>query len=161
MTEREDIPHQTKAGSVAVDKRLRELNVSQSFAVLATNDNGKVYTSLISFAVTPDLAKLIFATPKNTQKYKNIRSAKDVSLLIDNRSSVRKNLMATEAITLIGTASPLRKSKVKDELAAVFVKKHPELADFIQDGNTALIAVEISRCIHVGKFQTITVQNRS
>ena len=157
MTQRESIPRTTKNGSVAVSDRLKVFNKTQFFAVLATNDNGQSYTSLISFAITPDLTKVIFATPKETRKYKNILNTKSVAILIDNRSNTRKNLMETEAITIIGEAHSVRRGKTRDELAALFLKKHPELQEFIQSDTTALIVVDAIKCIHVGKFQTISV----
>jgi nitroimidazol reductase NimA-like FMN-containing flavoprotein (pyridoxamine 5'-phosphate oxidase superfamily) len=157
MTDRERIPNKTKNGSVAVSERLRVFNESQFFGVLATDDNGQPYTSLISFAITPDLKKVIFATPKKTRKYKNILNANKAAILIDNRSNTRKNLMATEAITIIGTARHIRRGKTRDEFAALFLKKHPDLEEFIQSDTTALIVLQAYRCIHVGKFQTISV----
>jgi uncharacterized pyridoxamine 5'-phosphate oxidase family protein len=157
MIQREHIPSKTKDGSVPVPDRLRSFDKTQYFGVLATNDNGQPYTSLISFAITPDLKKVIFATPKNTRKYKNILNSRNVAILIDNRSNTKKNIMRTEAITVIGTARQVRRGKFRDELAVLFIKKHPDLAEFIQSETTALIAVEAVRCIHVGKFQTISV----
>ena len=157
MTYKERIPNKTNKGSMPVPDRLREFDKNQYFGVLATNDNGQPYTSLISFATAPDLKMIIFATPKGTSKYKNILKTKNVAILIDNRSNTRKNLMATEAITIIGTAQHVRRGKLRDELAAIFVKKHPDLEEFIHADATALIAVEATRCIHVGKFQTISV----
>lgn len=157
MTGRETIPSTTKNGSVAVSERLKVFNKTQFFAVLATNDNGQPYTSLISFAVTPDLKKVIFATPKQTRKYRNILNSKNVAILIDNRSNTRKNLMETEAITIMGEALLIRRGKARDELAALFLKKHPDLEEFIQSKTTALIVVDAIRCIHVGEFQTISV----
>jgi nitroimidazol reductase NimA-like FMN-containing flavoprotein (pyridoxamine 5'-phosphate oxidase superfamily) len=157
MTYKNHIPNKTIKGSISVPDRLRSFNKNQYFCVLATNDDGQPYTSLISFTVAPDLQRVIFATPKGTSKYKNILKTKNVAILIDNRSNTRKNLMATEAITIIGTARHVRRGKLRDELAVIFVKKHPDLEEFIQADATALIAVEATRCIHVGKFQTISV----
>lgn len=157
MIKREHIPSKTKDGSVPVPDRLRSFNKTQYFGVLATNDNGQPYTSLISFAITPDLKKVIFATPKDTRKYKNILNSRNVAILTDNRSNTRNNIMRTEAITVIGTARQVRRGKLRDELAALFIKKHAYLAEFIQSNTTALMAVEATRCIHVGKFQTISV----
>jgi uncharacterized pyridoxamine 5'-phosphate oxidase family protein len=159
MTYRKHIPNKTKNGSVPVSDRLKILNKNQHFGVLATNDTGKPYTSLISFAIAPDLKRVIFATPKDTRKYKNILNTKEVAILIDNRSSTQKKLMATEAVTIIGTARHVRRGKIRDELAAIYLKKHPDLKDFIKSDTTALILVEATRCIHVGKFQTISVWN--
>ena len=159
MAYRRHIPSQTTDGSVSVSNRLKALNKTQHFGVLATSDRGKPYTSLISFAMTPDLKRLIFATPKDTSKYKNIMNTKEVAILIDNRSSTRKNLMATEAVTIVGTARPVRRGRIRDELSGIYLKKHPDLEEFIESDTTALIAVEAIQCIHVGKFQTISVWN--
>jgi heme iron utilization protein len=151
------LPDKTGNGQISVPDRIRALDKKQYFCVLATNDNGQSYTSLISFAVTPDLKRIIFATPKKTSKYKNILKTRNVAILIDNRSSIRKNLMETEAVTIIGTARPVRKGKNRDEFASLFLKKHPDLEEFIQSDDTALIVVEAARGIHVGKFQTVTI----
>jgi nitroimidazol reductase NimA-like FMN-containing flavoprotein (pyridoxamine 5'-phosphate oxidase superfamily) len=157
MTYKDHIPNKTIKGSISVPDRLRSFNKNQYFCVLATNDNGQPYTSLISFAIAPDLKRVIFATPKDTSKYKNILKTKNVAILIDNRSNTKKNLMTTEAITIIGTARHIRRGKIRDELAAVYLKKHPDLEEFIKSGTTALIVVEAIRCILVSKFQTISV----
>jgi nitroimidazol reductase NimA-like FMN-containing flavoprotein (pyridoxamine 5'-phosphate oxidase superfamily) len=120
---------------------------------LATSDKGRPYTSLIAFVITADQKKIVFATAKETQKFKNILAAKNVSILIDNRSTVRDNPLATEAVTLIGRARHVPAGKIGNELAALFLKKHPDLEKFIRSSATALVAVQVTRCIHVGKFQ--------
>jgi len=157
MIYRKHIPNTTRNGIVSVPGRLKVLNKKQHFGVLATNDKGQPYTSLISFALTPDLQRVIFATPKDTSKYKNILNTKEVAILIDNRSGTQKKLMATEAVTIIGKARSILGGKLRNELAATYLKKHPDLEEFIQSDTTALIVVEATRCIHVGKFQTISV----
>lgn len=140
-----------------IPKRLKAFNETQDFGVLATNDKGQPYTSLIAFALTPDLKRVIFATPKETRKFKNILDTKKVSILIDNRSSNRKNLMTTEAIMIIGKARNIVRGKIYKELATIFLKKHPDLKEFVESDTTALIVVKATWCIHVGKFQTISL----
>lgn len=158
MTKKEDIPTKTKKGIVSVPERLKAFDKGERFAVLATDDKGQPYTSLISYAVTPDLGKVIFATPKKTQKYRNILQARDVALLIDNRSKMgKKGIMEAEAITVVGIARPMKRGKIWKEMAAIFLKKHPGLEEFIRAETTALIIVEATRCIHVGQFQTVSV----
>ena len=98
------IPSTTRKGAADVTRRLKAFDRKESFAVLATDDRGKPYTSLISFALTPDLRQVIFATPKGTRKFKNLTGTRDVALLIDNRSDQRKGFVETQAITIIGTA---------------------------------------------------------
>jgi heme iron utilization protein len=156
---RNTIPHETKKGKVAIPGRLQVLNVTEAFAVLATNDNGQPYTSLVSYALTPDMRKVVFATPKKTSKYKNILSSSRVALLIDNRSQKANKLLATEAVTVMGTAKLIRKGKAWDVLAEILLAKHPDLGEFLYAPTTALIGVDILQCIHVGHFQTISIWN--
>ena len=111
MTVRERIPSNTGKGSMPVPERLKALNENQSFAVLATSDKDQPYTSIISFAITPDLKTVIFATPEKTQKFKNILDTGKVAVMIDNRAGTRKKLMATEAITIIGRARHVPRGK--------------------------------------------------
>jgi nitroimidazol reductase NimA-like FMN-containing flavoprotein (pyridoxamine 5'-phosphate oxidase superfamily) len=157
MRQKEEIPSTTQKGSVSVPDRMQALDRTERFAVLATDDKGMPYASLVSFALTPDLKKVIFATPKDTRKYKNIISSQNTALLIDSRSRKKKGLMETEAVTVIGKGKPVKKGRAWDVLAALFIKKHPGLEAFIHSPSTALIAVDIVRCIHVSRFQTVSV----
>lgn len=150
------LPQKIRKGSASVQERLIGLNHTEPFAVLATQGADIPYTSLVAYALTPDLKGLIFCTPKETRKYKNIVGSGHVSLLIDSRS-VGKSLMETEAITVLGLARPMRKSFHRDETARVFLRKHPDFEQFIKAPTTALILVKIARCIHVDKFQAISV----
>ncbi len=157
MRQKEEIPSTTQRGSVSVPERLQALNRTEDFAVLATDDKGMPYASLVSFALTPDLKRAVFATPKGTRKYKNIIRSRNAVLLIDSRSKGEKSLMETEAITIIGKGKLVKKGAAWDELAALFIKKHPGLEGFIDSPSTALIVIDIVRCIHVSRFQTVSV----
>ena len=157
MKQKEAIPSTTRKGSVSVPDRLRELDRTEDFAVLATADKGIPYASLVSFALTPDLKQVIFATPRGTRKYKNIISSRNAALLIDSRSRKKRGLMETEAATIIGNGSPVKKGRTWDGLAAMFIKKHPDLQGFIYSPSTALIVIDIVQCIHVSRFQTVSV----
>lgn len=154
---RENVPNTTRKGAVLIPERLKVLDRREYFAILATDDDGQPYTSLINFALTPDCKAVIFATPRATRKYRNMIKTKSVALLIDNRSKKTKNLMGTEAVTVIGKARPLRKGKTWEAFANVYIKKHPDLAEFIHSPSTALMVVDATRCIHVSQFQTISV----
>jgi len=157
MTTRGQIPSKVKKGAIPVQDRLKKLNETEHFAVLATIDNGRPYTSLVAYAVTPDLKKFVFTTPKDTRKYKNILNSGYVALLIDNRLKSDNNLMNTEAMTITGIAKPLRRGKIRDEYSRIFLEKHPDFEEFIKSATTAIIAVDITQCVHVSEFQTITV----
>lgn len=159
MTGKTGIPTATKTGSVPVIERLKTLDRNEFFAVLATDEGNQPYTSLVNFAVTPDQRQVLFVTPKQTRKYRNILTVGNVALLVDNRSKRNKRLMETEAITVIGKARAIKKGKRRDELANIFLKKHPDLEEFMRSPATALVAITITRCIHVSEFQTVTVMD--
>ncbi len=75
------IPTQVQKGTAAIPERLKTLDAHGHFAVLATDDNGRPYTSLVAYALTPDMRQLVFATPKKTRKYANIIRSSNVALL--------------------------------------------------------------------------------
>lgn len=156
-TKKEQVPVTTRKGTIAIPDKLKDFDGEEYFAVLATDDAGSPYTSLISYALTPDLKIAIFATPRGTRKYKNILHSAQVALLIDNRSKSKRSLLKTEAITIIGTARQVRKGKRWEEFAEIFLRKHPQLKEFLYAPTTALISVQIIQCVHVSHFQTLSV----
>lgn len=153
---KEKIPFHKKRGHVHIPDKLRTLNMKERHAALATDSSGQPYTSLVAFTLTPDVRGALFTTPKKTSKYKNIMGNRKVSLLIDTRSNATKGYMESEALTILGTAVPVRRGKRWNELAGLFIKKHPQLADFVRAPSSALVFVSITRVIHAGKFQTVT-----
>jgi deoxyribodipyrimidine photo-lyase len=152
----EKIPFNKKIGSVDVHERLRYLDKKQLHAVLATDSGGQPYTSLVAYALIPDMKGLLFATPQKTTKYKNIQKNRNVSVMIDTRQNTGKGYMESEAVTILGTASIVRRGSRRDELAPVLSEKHPELAGFVNAASTVLILVSFDKVIHAGKFQTVT-----
>lgn len=130
-------------------------------AVLATESEGQPYTSLISYVVTPDAKGIIFATPKSTRKYKNILKNRCVSILIDTRSNTEKDYTDAEAITILGNAHPVRRGKKWMEYAKILKRKHKRLDSFIDSSETALVYINITKYIHVTKFQSVSVDLKS
>ena len=151
------IPDKATKGDASVPERLHIINKTQPHAVLATDAGGQPYTSLIAYALIPDMKGLIFITPKSTRKYKNILKNRKVSLLIDTRSNTARDYMGAESVTILGNARPVKRSKKRSELAALFIKKHSRLSGVIDSPETTLIMVEIIKCIHVTKFQSVSV----
>ena len=126
------------------------------FAVLATSEEGKPYTSIIAFAITADRRTLIFATSSATRKYRNIINQPAVSILLDNRSQNAYDIDNAQAVTLLGTAKNVRTNAKKAEYRLIFVNRHPQLANFIDDPETALIAVTIQQAVYVAHFKDVS-----
>lgn len=150
------IPAEKTTGTAAVAERLKVMNRTQRHAVLATVSDGQPYTSLVAFAMTPDMTGVVFATPRNTAKYRNILANNRVALLIDTRSNTDAAYMKSEAVTVIGTAKPLRRGRKRESLAGILAKKHPALRRFIGERETAVIALKAERCFHTGSFQKVS-----
>lgn len=151
-----NIPLITTQGNTDVKARLKYLNEKERYAVLATDSDGQPFTSLIAYALTDDLKGVIFATPKNTSKYKNILQNPRVSVLIDSRFKSGCDYLNTESVTIIGIAHPLRKGRKRTELSSILMKKHSKLSTFIKSSTTALILIGVAHYIHVGNFQCIS-----
>jgi len=151
-----EIPVKVSQGKVFIPDRLRVLNRTQRQGVLATVSDEQPFTSLIAYTLTPDMKGVIFTTPKDTTKYRNILKKKQVAILIDTRTKTGSDYLETEAVTIIGTARPILRGKERSELAEIFVKKHPKLTPFVKSPTTSLILVEISHCLHVSGFQTVS-----
>lgn len=151
-----EIPFNKTQGKVDVKERLRVLNKKQRHAVLATDAEGQPYTSLVAFSLTPDMEGLLFATPKKTNKYRNILKNRNVSVMIDTRSNSEKGYMQSEAVTILGKAAPVRRGKQWNEMAELLVKKHPQLEEFVRASSTALVLTAFTKVLHTGRFQSVT-----
>lgn len=150
------IPTKTRKGRVSVLGRLKRFDRTQRHAVLATASNDRPYASLVAFAIAPDRRRLLFATPIDTTKYRNMIKNSRVSLVIDNRENTSGDYLGAEAITILGRAREVRQKGARTALARVLSRKHPALKEFISAPTTALMQVRIERCLHIGRFQTIS-----
>jgi len=125
---------------------------TQYFAVLNSVGEGHPYSNLVSIAISDDLKSLVFVTDRNTRKYRNIKENNHISLLIDNRTNHPSDITQAIAITVIGTAD--EELNNKDNIQAIFLKKHPQLKQFVDNPNSALIVVTVSEYIIAGFDKT-------
>ena len=125
---------------------------TQYFAVLNSVGEGQPYSNLVAFAITDDLKSLVFITDQNTRKYRNIKENNHVSLLIDNRTNQPSDITQAIAITVIGTAREEVTSR--DSYQVIFLARHPQLRQFVDNPNTALILVTVSEYIIAGFDKT-------
>ena len=155
-TGRGKVPVTTRKGTVSVPERLRRLDRTRLHAVLATVSGKGPHASLVAFVLTKDGKGIVFATPTATAKYRNMKRNGRVSLLIDSRENSGKDYLGAEAMTIFGRAREIPEGSKWAELAMLFVSKHPELERFVASPTTAVMLVSIARCVHVGRFQTVT-----
>ena len=133
---------------------LHELCLGQPLAVLATAAGSAPYASLVAIAVTPDLRRLYFATPRATRKAANLAGNPQVALLLDNRSNQLTDFTRAAAATMIGIAEELRGARRASGLAC-YLNRHPHLADFTASPGTVLFVVTVTRITLVTRFQQV------
>jgi nitroimidazol reductase NimA-like FMN-containing flavoprotein (pyridoxamine 5'-phosphate oxidase superfamily) len=135
-------------------KTIGDLFGSQQLAVLATQQEGQPYASLVAFAATPDLKELLFATSRNTRKFANLTRDSRVSLLVDSRSNRDADIHQAMAVTAIGTAEELRETD-RGRYLEIYLGKHPHLEEFVKAPSFALIRVRVASYNLVSRFQKV------
>ncbi|MCU0471886.1 MAG: pyridoxamine 5'-phosphate oxidase family protein [Bacteroidales bacterium] len=110
------------------------------FAVLATESNGQPHTSLIAITPHGRFGQLIFATYRNTLKYRNLAQNSKVALLIEKGDFNMKDLQESIVLTIIGHAEEISIEENEATYQA-HLKRHPEMESFMLSLDCALIRV--------------------
>jgi hypothetical protein len=139
---------------VQLKKLLRELFRGQLFAALATQQLTRPYSNLVAFATTDDLKNIIFATKRATNKYSNLLSNNNVSMLIDNRTNRDSDFRNAVAVTAIGAAEEVRGNEL-ESLLCLYLIKHHNLEKFVHSPDSALFKIKIKKYYIVRNFQEV------
>jgi len=110
------------------------------FAVLATEDGGQPHASLIAITPFGDFRQLIFATYRNTRKYRNLSQNSKVAILIENGDVNMKELQESTVLTIIGHAEEIGLAD-NEKAYQAHLKRHPEMESFMLSSDCALILV--------------------
>ena len=145
-TEMQDI-HQLK-------ETMKALFDSQKLAVLATQGEVRPYGSLVAFAATEDMKSILFATTRATRKYANLLKNRGVAMVIDTRTNQTADFADAAAVTALGDVEEIADHE-EQELANIYLDKHPNLREFVESPTTALLRVNIKTYIMVSRFQNV------
>ena len=146
-----------RPGDAGVPARLAAIDRARRLAALATDAGGAPYLSLVAFALAPGGSAVLFATPRRSRKFRNLRANPRVSLLLHTRGERDRDYASAEAITVVGRARVLRAGSAAWREAGLALRaKHPALVSFLEAATTALVRVEIEEAVHVGGFQRVT-----
>ena len=160
FSDRQDVGWLTTGVTVAAKEQLRQtvrtLLDCQAHGVLATQHERQPYTSLMAFAVTPDLRWIVIATYRATQKHANLLTNPRASLLIDNRTNKSAGYHNTVAISAQGMVSEVDVAR-RDEMLQLYLDKHPDLSDFVSETDCVLLAIEVESFYVVSEFQNVDV----
>ena len=133
---------------------LGDLFRSQRYAVLATDQRGQPFTSLMAFAASEDLAQLVVLTDRAARKFANLKANSRVALLIDNRENKGSDTQESVAVTAIGEAEELD-ALADAHLLQLYLARHPYLAAFAASPSCAIVRVKVSSYQLVSRFQEV------
>jgi nitroimidazol reductase NimA-like FMN-containing flavoprotein (pyridoxamine 5'-phosphate oxidase superfamily) len=127
---------------------------TQKYAVLATDNHGQPYTSLMAFSVTEDLQSFILMTERGRLKYENLMANPRVAIMIDNRENLSSDLKEAMAVTAQGLAEEIA-GNARDEWRAFCLARHPALQAFADSPGCALIRIKVTSYVIVRRFQEV------
>lgn len=135
-------------------KLLRDLFAAQNLAVLATQNNGQPYASLMAFAGKDDLKELLFATARTTRKYANLKADPRVAVLINSSSGDPSDFHRAVSVTATGAAEEIPEQQ-RNPFLKQYLAKHPYLKDFVGAPSTSWIRVVVDCYYIVKNFQEV------
>lgn len=122
-------------------EEIEKILLNGSTCVLATMGRGAPHTSLMAYAVAPDCRTLYLVSPRQTRKYRNMLENPIVSILIDTRCD--DPLESVRALTVGGTTAVATDGRARKTARELFVDKHPNMIEFIDDPDSVFVAVSI------------------
>lgn len=135
-------------------KCITEVFEKQKTGVLATSGDDGPYQSLVAFTVLPGLREIVFATDKNTTKFRNIKKSREVSLLIDNRTEKLYDFRNIVVVTAVGDASEVE-DIFEEGPGREYMKCHPLLGEKFLTETSALINIKVKKYIVVSAFDDV------
>lgn len=128
--------------SIKLIKFARGLLKTCRLAVMATEGNGQPHASLIAITPVSDFRQMIFATYKNTRKFKNLKLNGRVAVLITGEDADSSGQNKTFSLTAFGHASELGLSE-HEEALNVHMERHPDLTNLLQSSDFALFRINV------------------
>jgi len=133
---------------------LKDLFSKQRLAVLATQNRGQPYGSLVAFMATGDLKHLLFATTRATRKYANISKNPRIAMVVDTRSNREADFHQAAAVTATGVVKEMVGPQ-KRRLQKLYLSKHPYLKEFVSSPTCALLRMDVETYYIVRQFQNV------
>jgi heme iron utilization protein len=115
---------------------------SNRLAVLATEGEGQPHASLIAITPYEGLRQLIFATYRNTRKFRNLELNAKVAVLIEGKNEEKSGIKNGFVITAYGIAEEIDIAANNTALQA-HLQKYPELLNFTSESDCALMLITV------------------
>ena len=137
-----------------ISECIRGVIEKQKIGVLATSGSDGPYQSLVAFTVLPGLGEIVFATDKNTIKFRNIKKSHEVSLLLDNRMEKLDDFKNLVVVTAVGDASEVVDA-FEDGPGREYMNCHPLLGKKFLTESSALVNIKVKKYIVVSSYNDV------
>jgi nitroimidazol reductase NimA-like FMN-containing flavoprotein (pyridoxamine 5'-phosphate oxidase superfamily) len=144
-------------GGVAGDglrELIRDIMKRKKFGALATTAGRRPHSTLVAVAPTPDLKRILLATPRCTRKFANLQDNPHVSLLIDSSGQGDVDFEQACAVTAVGTAREPSPQE-RERFVEFYLGRHPGLRDFVRSPSCALIEIDVEVYYLARHFQEV------
>ena len=128
---------------------------TQKFSVLATLMGEYPYTGAVTFAAPPGAKYIIFASPRHTRKYVNLKSHPKASIFISNAANQTDDILVAIGITAVGDIEELHHTPGNQRYYDLLQNKHPYLKEFIESDSTAIFMLKVLKYYVVRDFQRV------
>ena len=117
-----------------IQARVEAALQARRFAVLATERDGQPHSSLVAITPMVGLGELLFATYRDTRKYRNLASNSKVSVFVDGRRTDVPGLAGAGTLdgfvlTALGQAREVDAAE-REALRVAHLQRHPDLEAF-------------------------------
>jgi len=125
-------------------EKMKDIVKANDLCVLATVSEGKPHCSLMSYLSDEEGQEIYLTSHKQTKKYENLMENPTVSLLIDTREEERgEKRIYIKALTVSGEFQTIDDPGKKTHIRSKFLKKHPHLADFLNNPGAEIFSIRI------------------
>jgi heme iron utilization protein len=126
----------------AIRDYIEQALYSNQLAVLATVGDDQPHASLIAITPFNGLRQLVFATYRNTRKFRNLAANSKVAVLIEGKNEDKSGIQDGFVITAYGAAKELS-METDDDVLQAHLLKYPELLSFTHEPDCALLVVDV------------------
>lgn len=134
---------------------VQQLLDATGFAILATEGAGQPHASLIAVTPFQGWRQLVFATYRDTLKYRNLQHNRRVSVLVDGCKASRGGEQTGFVVTAVGQAQDIPADQHPAAMQA-HLQRHPDLASFLRSPDCVLVGVAVEAYQVVRSIDDVT-----
>jgi len=138
----------------ALRKKISGLLDGQKLGILATLGTAYPYQNIVAFVAARDLKTIVFATRRDTSKYRNLKLRRRVAVFFDDRSNREADFHDATGITALGIAAETR-GESRSRAMKLLRRRHPYLQEFLAAPECAAFAIQVRSYIVVLHFQEV------